>query len=454
MSVSEIEREAATAASTGTARRRPVLGTAAVAALAVVGVLAWRRGGVTDPLARFLVAAAVVVLTAHLLGALFRRFGQPQVVGEVVGGLLLGPSALGLLWPAGQQWLFTAPVRQGLGSAADLGLVVFMFLVGCRIRPEELRVRGGALLGLGVGSLLLPFLGGVGLALLLGDRLADGTRSAAETLFLGLALSVTALPVLARILAELRLTDHPHGQLALGAAALGDAIGWGALTVLLAVLGGGPAQGAALTVAALLALLPAVHYGLRPALAALVDWAEREPSSRTGQLLAGLLAGLLALAALTQWFGLHPVVGALLFGAATPGGHPAVRRICGQLEGFTSAVLLPLFFVGVGLRTSAGAVLGDPGGWLLLLAVLAVAVGGKLLGAVLGTSVAGVPAGDGLRLGVLMNCRGVTELVVITIGHQAGLVNDLGATVLVLMAVLTTAATAPAYRLLERRAAG
>ncbi|MGW4648923.1 cation:proton antiporter domain-containing protein [Kitasatospora sp. NPDC004289] len=432
-------------------RWRGVVGAVSVVAL---GGAAWARDGVSDPLARFLVAAAVVVLTAHLLGALFRRFGQPQVVGEVVGGLLLGPSALGLLWPAGQQWLFTASVRQGLGSAADLGLAVFMFLVGCRIRPEELGARGGALLGLGVGSLLAPFLGGLGLALLLGDRLAGGTRPAAEALFLGLALSVTALPVLARILAELRLTDRPHGQLALGAAALGDGVGWGALTVLLALLGGGRAGGAPLTLAALVVLLPAVRYGLRPALAALVDWAEREPESRSGQLLSALLAGLLGLAALTQWLGLHPVVGALLFGAATPGGHPAVRRICRQLEGFTSAVLLPLFFVGVGLRTSAGAVLGDPVGWLLLLAVLAVAVGGKLLGAVLGTAVAGTPRAEGLRLGVLMNCRGVTELVVITIGHQAGLVNDLGATVLVLMAVLTTAATAPAYRLLERRAAG
>lgn len=390
-----------------------------------------------DPVARFLFSVAVILLVCHMSGAVLKRFGQPQVLGEVVGGLVLGPSVLGLVWPSAQEWLFPAPVLTALNYAAQLGLIVFMFLLGCELRTDRIgsrRVVGATVLG-GMG---LPFLAGVGVAL---AAPALGSGGTGFVLFFGLALSITALPVLARILVDLGLADTRLGATALSSAAVGDGVAWFVLTAILASTGMSGTGDIATTAGLAVALVVVTVLCVRPALRTLV---ERVTSAQL--LLGTLVVGAIAYAGLTQVIGLHPVIGAFLFGVVVPRNAPAVTRIGEQLQGFTIAILLPLFFAGVGLSTSVG-LLGDSvGNWLLFLLVLVVATVTKFLGAGGGARLAGLPTRESMRLGTLMNCRGVTELVVATIGLQYGFVNGLGFTILVLVAVLTTAATGPLMR--------
>jgi Kef-type K+ transport system membrane component KefB len=395
-----------------------------------------------DPVARFLFSVAVILLVCHVFGAVLKRFGQPPVLGEVIGGLVLGPSVLGLLWPASQGWLFPEPVLTALNYAAQLGLIVFMFLLGCELRTDRLgsrRVVGATVLG-GMG---LPFVAGAGVAL---AAPALGGGGAGFVLFFGLALSITALPVLARILVDLGIADTRLGVTALSSAAVGDGVAWFALTVILAGTGLSGTGSVATTAGLAAALVVVTVLCVRPALRALVD------RVASAQLLLGtLVVGAIGYAGVTQLIGLHPVIGAFLFGVAVPRHTPAVTRIGEQLQGFAIAILLPLFFAGVGLSTSVG-LLGESGGnWLLFVLVLAVATVTKFAGAGGAARLAGLPVRDSLRLGTLMNCRGVTELVVATIGLQYGFVNELGFTILVLVAVITTAATGPLMRAVTAR---
>ncbi|MET7395834.1 cation:proton antiporter [Dactylosporangium sp. NPDC005572] len=427
---------------------------AGAAALWGPDALSPRSGAPVDPLARFLLAVAVVLVVSHLFGHLLRRWGQPAVLGEILGGIVLGPSLLGLMWPGAVAWLFPAGVLDGLGKAAQLGLVVFMFLLGCELRlgrPEQdeagaVRPRSVALVT--VGGMGLPFLAGLGLAAAAGSRLSGtGGDGTAHRLFLGLALAVTALPVLARILVDLRLERTGVGALSLSAAAFGDAVAWLALTLIIAGAGGTAdlTHTAGLAVALALVTLLCV----RPALRLLVDRVES-----TQLLTVVLVAGAVTYAALTQLIHLHPLIGAFLFGVAVPRGRPAVERLAGQLQGFTLTILLPLFFAGVGLTTSIGLLGGDAGRWLLFAVICVAAQLTKFAGAAGAARLAGLPAREAAQVGVLMNCRGVTELVIASVGLQAGLVNEFGFTILVLIAVLTTAVTGPLTRRLmpgERR---
>jgi Kef-type K+ transport system membrane component KefB len=395
-----------------------------------------------DPVARFLFSVAVILLVCHLFGALLRRWGQPPVLGEVIGGLVLGPSVLGLVWPASQEWLFPAPVLTGLNYAAQLGLIVFMFLLGCELRVDRIgsrRLVGATVLG-GMG---LPFVTGVAIA---SAAPVLGSGSPAYVLFFGLALSITALPVLARILVDLGLAETRLGATALSCAAIGDGVAWLVLTVILAGTGLSGTGDVWTTGGLGIALVVVTFLCVRPGLRALV--------ARLGspQLLLGtLVVGAIAYAGLTQLIGLHPVIGAFLFGVAVPRGAPVVTRLGEQLQGFAIAILLPLFFAGVGLSTSVGLLGASAGNWLLFGLVLVAATATKFLGAGGGARLAGLPAREATRLGTLMNCRGVTELVIATIGLQYGLVNGLGFTILVLVAVLTTAATGPVMRALRTR---
>ncbi|HEY0497130.1 MAG TPA: cation:proton antiporter [Kutzneria sp.] len=398
-----------------------------------------------DPVAHFLLALAVIVVVCRLLAAAARQLGQPPVVGEILGGLVLGPSVLAPLWPAGSAWLLTPSVIASVNVVGQLGLVTFLFLLGSESRLDNPRADARVVAGVAVGSMLLPFAGGIGIAAL-GRPLIAGSdeHPAAFLLAFGLAVSITAMPVLARILVDLGLDTSRVGRIAMACAAIGDGTAWLALTVILALSGLAGNSGPLTTVVLVVGLVILTFAVVRP----LLGWLVRRMGDRAVPV---VIAGAAAYAACTQMIGLHAAVGAFLFGLLLPRHEALVERVRKQLYGFTETVLLPLFFATVGLSTVITSVTGSADGWLLLAAVVLVATVTKFVGAGGGARLAGLPTRSALRIGALMNCRGVTELIVASICLQYHVVNTLGFTILVLMALLTTAMTGPALRLIGLR---
>ncbi|MFI6304533.1 cation:proton antiporter [Amycolatopsis thailandensis] len=399
-----------------------------------------------EPITRFLLAVGAILLVSHFCGEVLRRIGQPPVLGEIVGGLLLGPSVLGLIWPSAGAWLFTADVLSSLDRAAQLGLVVFMFLLGCELRTD--RIERKSLVGAVVlGGMGLPFAAGIGVAFAASSVLAGADApKTGYVLFFALALAITALPVLARILVDLDLDRTGLGALSLTSAAIGDGVAWLTLTLILVGIGQHGDGNVVMTAILAVVLVVFTHLVVRRILGRLVTRIESDKV-----LTVLLLVGAIGFAVLTQLLGLHALLGAFLFGTAVPRDCPAVERISAQLRGFTVVVLLPLFFALVGLSTSIGLLGADLSHWLLFAGILVVAQLTKFIGAGGAARLAGLPGRQAIQLGTLMNCRGVTELVVATIGLKYGLVNQLGFTILVLVAVVTTAITGPLMRFLGRR---
>jgi len=430
---------------------------------------------VSDPIVGFIAAVAVTLAVCHALGTgLHRWLRQPPVIGEMLGGLLLGPSLFGILWPAGRAFLFGPAVLAILTPVAQLGLVTFMFLTGLELRAARRDAEVSRRAGTdgspdtaagrrwrnGPGSLAIRVAGAMGLPFLAGVVLAVGFRSDLAgpyggrlpyVLFLALALSITALPVLARILAESRIGGTRLGDAALACAGVGDGIAWAVLAVILVLAHGGGASAVRSAIGVAVLLLVSV-LAIRPALARLVAWAG-EGEDRDRYLVPVLLAGAYGYAAITKLTGLDAIIGGFLFGVLVPAGTGPIARFAGQMRGYVLVVLLPLFFAGVGLSTRVGAI-GSWHGWLVLAVILAVAVAGKLGGAAGAALVTGTPPREALMFGTLMNCRGVTELAVATIGYAQGFVDATAFTMLVLVALVTTAATVPLLDVLDRRAGG
>ncbi|QUF05293.1 cation:proton antiporter [Actinosynnema pretiosum subsp. pretiosum] len=387
---------------------------------------------------------AVVLALGALLGALARRLGQPSVVGEVAAGIALGPSLLGLLPGDPVALLFPPEARPPLAFAAQLGLVLFMFLVGCELDVAELRGAGRVVGAVSAGSVVLPFCLGLGVAALLWPRGGD-----ALALFTAAALSITAFPVLARILAERRMQRTRSGVVALASAAVNDVVAWCALAVVAGIVTARGPWSAVATLAWTAALVLVAVLLVRP----LVGWAARAVggSPRADAVLfAVVVQGLLLFALATTAIGLHAVFGAFLFGAVVP--KDALREAAPTLVdrvGGLSSLLLPVFFVVAGLSVDVGG-LGWSGAGEALLVLVAACVG-KLVGAAGGGLLAGLPARDAAEVGVLMNARGLTELVVLGVGLELGVLDGHLFTVLVVMALVTTAATGPLLTLIARR---
>ncbi|MEY2644131.1 MAG: hypothetical protein RLZZ611_780 [Cyanobacteriota bacterium] len=401
-----------------------------------------------DGLTTALVAVAVIILVAQLLGALLERWGQPRVIGEILGGIALGPSLLGALAPALQQSLFGPALRPQLNLLGQLGLALFMFLLGLELNPALLQGRiplASRITAVGVG---LPLLLGVGLALLLEawqPLLLPGDHSLAGALFMGTAMAITAFPVLARILQERQLTDQPLGALAISVAAIDDLFSWILLAAVVAYARSGQAWGALtpLLLTAVWALL--LLRGLRP----LRRWLERyiAGGGSVGPLLqVGLIAGALISGAVTEAIGVHLIFGAFLWGLAMPRQGQLQQLLELRLQSVVLQLMLPLFFAISGLNTQLQ-VLSDPELLLAALVVLAVAVAGKFLGTWITASRSGVPAREAQALGWLMNTRGLTELVILNVGLGLGVISTELFSIGVLMAIATTLMTGP---LLER----
>ncbi len=403
-----------------------------------------------------LLDVAVVVAAARVFGWAFQRMGQPAVVGEIVAGITLGPSLLGLLPGDLHLVLFPTEVRPYLNVIAQIGLILFMFVVGLEVDLSAVRRRRGTAVAVSLTSIALPFGLGMLLALALhgGHSVvtdAEGTTAPVDllpfALFLGVAMSITAFPVLARILTERGLHRTGVGALALTCAAVDDVLAWSLLAVVVAV---GSAAGDPWQVVQILGLTAAfalvVLLVVRPLLTRLVPW-YRRAGRLTPEILGVVLVLLLVSAWITEKIEVHALFGAFLLGTAMPrrGAEGLTREILEKVETVSLTLLLPVFFVVTGLRVDIGAV--GPTGLVELGLILVVAIGGKFVGAYVAARSTGVPSRQAGAVGLLMNTRGLTELVILTIGVQLGVLDQDLFTLMVLMALVTTAMAAP---LLER----
>lgn len=401
--------------------------------------------GADGLLGRLLLAVAVIVALAAAGGALARRLGQPAVLGELTVGLLLGPSALGAVLPAAQQWLFPAFILPHLDALAQLGVILFMFLVGGELDVRLLRRAGGRGLVIGHAAVVVPLLAGVVFALTLaGSYRPDDVARTSFTLFVGVCFAISAFPVLARILVEQGLIRTPLGATGLTAAGVGDVTAWCLLLVVVTGLRG-TSPAAAIRSAVLVALFTAVMLlFVRPLLARLLAWAERGGRPGAG-LFTALIALVLVCALATELIGVHAIFGAFLAGVVMPRGSATVRELYPRVEGVAMWLMLPVFFVVIGQQIDLTALrLGNQ--WWLCLAILVIAVASKVAGAAVATVASGGSRRDGLAFGVMLNCRGLTELIVLSMGLQLGVLNHELFAMFIVMALLTTAMTGPLLR--------
>lgn len=389
----------------------------------------------TDVYGLLLLDLAVILVAARAGAAVFARLRQPPVIGEVVVGILLGPTLLGEL----SATVFPLETRPLLKAFATIGVVVFMFVVGLEVDRGHLRSQARAAGAVSVGGMLVPFSLGVLLAPWL--RSSHGDGDTAFVLFMGVAMSITAFPVLVRILVDRGIDQRPLGVLVIGAAAVDDLVAW---LLLAAVASIATADGGVgVSVVATVAL--AVLFGLgmvavvRPRLQPLAD-AQLGPV-----LLAMVLAGVFLSSFVTSAIGVHEIFGAFVLGLVFPRGA-LQGRLHERLE-VVGVVFLPVFFVATGLTVDLSGV--GMTGALQFLAIVAVAFGGKLGGAFLGARTQGLAARESLAVGALMNTRGLAELIVLTVGRQLGVIDDTLFSLLVLMAVVTTVATGPLLDLIR-----
>ena len=397
----------------------------------------------------FFLQAAVILLVCRLVGKLAQRVGQPQVVGEMIAGVALGPSLFGLFLPELQQALFPKPTLGMLYVCGQLGVGMYMFLVGTEFNADHFRSRARSAVSVSVAGIAVPF----ALAFLLVPWLHEvpGLFSAKAkeleaSLFLGAAIAITAFPMLARIIHERGIAGTSLGTLALTAGAVDDAAAWCILAVVLASFGGS-------WTGAWLAVGGGIGYALfmllvgRCLLARLADHAKRgEPLSPT------LLAIVLALFCLSAWamdaIGIHAVFGGFILGACLPRGE-FTARLRAQLQPFVVVFLLPMFFTYSGLNTQLNMVM-QPALLLAALAILAASFAGKGIACWAAARLTGENNRDAMAIGALMNARGLMELIIINIGLQAGVIEPGLFAILVLMAIVTTLMATPLFNRVVR----
>jgi Kef-type K+ transport system membrane component KefB/nucleotide-binding universal stress UspA family protein len=386
---------------------------------------------------------AVVLVAARLTGWLFRRMGQPQVMGEMVAGFLLGPSFLGWLSPDVSAQLFPPGSLAHLGPLSQIGVLLFMFLVGLELDPRLLRNRGHAAVVTSHASIVVPFLLGSLLALYLYPRLSDqSVRFDEFALFMGAAMSVTAFPVLARILAERNLMRTRLGVVTIACAAVDDVTAWIILAGVVAlsrVNAGDHSLG--FTLAGAAAYVAVMVYAVRPALSKLEAFYHSR-GRLTQDMLALALVAMTLSAYATEWLGIHALFGAFLVGAIMPKDSGFVHELTEKLQDVTVVFFLPLFFAVTGLRTSIGLVSGTEM-WIDCGLIVAVAVVGKFGGSALAARLTGLSWREAGALGALMNTRGLIQLVFLTVGLEIGIISPALFTMMVLMALATTFMTSP-----------
>jgi Kef-type K+ transport system membrane component KefB len=398
----------------------------------------------------FFFQIAVILVVCRIVGVLGWRAGQPQVVAEMLAGLILGPSLLGLVWPELFLKIFPPDSMRVLFPVSQLGLAAYMFVVGLEFRVDIIRRQMGSAMAVSIAGMAAPFVLGAALAWILFHHTSlfpERTSLVEGMLFLGASMCIAAFPMLARIIHFKKLTGTIMGTVSLGAGAINDAAAWCLLAVVLARLDGDIST-AVMSIGGGVAYVCAVLLIIQPLL---VAWGRR--IELRAQLSEGEFVICLSLLALGAWFteliGLHGVFGAFIMGVAMPRGL-VTNTLIERVQPLTVALLLPLFFTYSGLNTQMG-LLNSAHLWMMAGLVLLVAIGGKGVACWLAARATGISNREALGIGTLMNVRGLMELIIINIGLQRGIISPALFAILVVMAVITTLMASPIFDLLVGR---
>ena len=403
-------------------------------------------GAAMPNLVILVVQIAVIIAASSAVAIVFQKMKQPKVIGEMFAGIMLGPSLLGWVAPHASAALFPASSLGYLNGLSQVGVVIYMFLVGLALNPKKLHEHGHTAVLTSHVSIVAPFMLGAALALFLYPRLSDNSVSFTDfALFMGAAMSITAFPVLARILSQRNMLGTKLGSLAIACAAVDDVTGWCILAYIVLVVR--THQEAAtplwLTLGGLGVFL-VLMLSLVKRLLARFEGAFKKRGQLSENMLTIMILAVLLSAVTTERLGLHLLFGSFLAGAIMPKDKTFVRYILDRFESTTVVLLLPLYFAFTGLRTSIQLIRG-PGMWTICAAIILLAIVGKLGGSMLAARCSGSNWGESAALGVLMNTRGLMELVILNIGLDIGVISPALFSMMVLMALVTTFMTAPLF---------
>jgi len=393
-------------------------------------------------IAELILAFGVILLLARLLGWAFQRIGQPRVIGEMTAGILLGPSVFGRFFPAAFHYVFSPSSFPAIAVLSQLGLLLFMFVVGMEVELAHVFKQRAAIVLVSNVSIVLPLALGVFLARALYPKFAGEHVSFAPfALFMGTAMSVTAFPVLARILKERNLIGSSLGTMAIACAAIDDVSAWLLLAVLTAMVRSSSSPWHfAVTLVLLVCFISLMLLGVRRLGGLLESWYEKNGAGI--ELVSFLILFIFAASWTTEKLGVHALFGAFMAGVVMPKNQRLLTDLVDRIESLSLALLLPLFFALTGLRTRIDLLTSESAlGYGL--AILAIAVAGKLAGATIAAKIIGVNWKDSLGLGVLMNTRGLVELVILNAALDLGVSSPELFTMMVVMALITTFMTSP-----------
>jgi K+:H+ antiporter len=404
-----------------------------------------------SPVVVLLLQLVVIMAAGRAVGWLFRRAGQTAVIGEMLAGVLLGPSLLGRAVPKVEAFLFPAASMAALHLVSQLGVLLFMFVVGMELDLAGLRNRARATAIISNVGILVPFcLGALLSAPLYAGYSPPRVEFATFALFSGVAMSITAFPVLARIISERGLSGTVLGTTGIGCAAMADVTAWCLLALVLAIGRGSGIAAPLVAAGCAAALAVAVLRGIRPNAVAI--FGSTDAVVAPPALLSVVLVFMFVAALVTELIGIHAIFGAFLAGMAVGGAAELREPLRRAIEPLAGSVLVPVFFAYSGLRTEIGLVRGND--WLVCAVIIVTAVVGKLGGTALAARSTGMAWRDSVALGALMNTRGLMELIVLNVGYDLNIISPALYTMMVVMALATTCMTGPLLGILSPRAVG
>ncbi len=406
-------------------------------------------------LGQLLLQLVVILVATRLVGFAIAPLGQPRVIGEMIAGIALGPSLFGAIAPATARAVFPDAGLTALATLSQLGVVLFMFVVGLRLDPTVLRGKARTAVAVSQTSIAIPFVLGATVAVWLHPTLAGTERGPVSllpfALFIGAAMSVTAFPVLARILAERGLLETKLGAIAIACAAVDDVTAWCILAGVVAVARADDALGAFLMTLAGAGTYAVLLSTIGRRLIERVDhWRHQHKEAISATAVGGAVVFAFASAWITETLGVHALFGAFLAGAVIPKSSGLAGELADRIEAVVTTVFLPVFFAFTGLRTEIGLVTGMTM-WAICGLIILIAVAGKLGASAIAARVTGTPWGEAVALGVLLNTRGLMELVVLNVGLELGVISRTLFAMMVLMAVITTCMTSPFLSLALKR---